>query len=114
MTRPTGAASVETVALRPGNRISRLVRGGWQLAGDHGPVESERAVAGMTAFVDAGIATFDCADIYTGVEEMIGAFLARLAGARAARPAPRRSRSTPSTCPISRRSAGSTGPRSRG
>ena len=84
MTRLLGGASVETVALRPGYRISRLVRGGWQLAGDHGPVESERAVADMTAFVDAGIATFDCADIYTGVEEMIGAFLARLAAARGA------------------------------
>ena len=79
MTRPPEGASVETVALRPEYRISRLVRGGWQLAGDHGPVESERAVAGMTAFVDAGIDTFDCADIYTGVEEMIGAFLSRLA-----------------------------------
>ena len=84
MTRPHGEASVETVALRPGYRISRLVKGGWQLAGDHGPVEFERAVADMTAFVDAGIATFDCADIYTGVEEMIGTFLARLAGARGA------------------------------
>ena len=84
MTRPPEEASVETVALRPGYRMSRLVRGGWQLAGDHGPVESERAVAGMTAFVDAGVDTFDCADIYTGVEEMIGAFLARLAGARGA------------------------------
>ena len=38
----------------------------------------------MAAFVDAGIATFDCADIYTGVEEMIGTFLARLAAARGA------------------------------
>ena len=82
--RPIREESSETVALRPGYRISRLVKGGWQLAGDHGPVESERAVADMTAFVDAGIATFDCADIYTGVEEMIGTFLARLASARGA------------------------------
>ena len=73
---------METVALRPGYRISRLIKGGWQLAGDHGPVEPERAVADMAAFVDAGIVAFDCADIYTGVEEMIGAFLARLAAAR--------------------------------
>ena len=73
---------METVALRPGYRISRLIKGGWQLAGDHGPVEPERAVADMAAFVDAGIVAFDCADIYTGVEEMIGSFLARLAAAR--------------------------------
>ena len=38
----------------------------------------------MAAFVDAGIVAFDCADIYTGVEEMIGTFLARLAAARGA------------------------------
>ena len=73
---------METVALRPGYRISRLVKGGWQLAGDHGPVEPERAVADMAAFVDAGIVAFDCADIYTGVEELIGTFLARFAAAR--------------------------------
>ena len=75
---------METVALRPGYRISRLIKGGWQLAGDHGPVEPARAVADMAAFVDAGIVAFDCADIYTGVEEMIGAFLARLAARRGA------------------------------
>jgi aryl-alcohol dehydrogenase-like predicted oxidoreductase len=28
----------------------------------------------MAAFVEAGITTFDCADIYTGVEELIGEF----------------------------------------
>ena len=75
---------METVTLRPGYRISRLVKGGWQLAGDHGPVEPARAVADMAAFVDAGIVAFDCADIYTGVEEMIGSFLARLAARRGA------------------------------
>ncbi|MGH6916657.1 MAG: aldo/keto reductase [Geminicoccaceae bacterium] len=65
------------IELRPGYRISRIIKGGWQLAGDHGEVEPGRAVADMSAFVDAGITTFDCADIYTGVETLIGAFLAR-------------------------------------
>jgi aryl-alcohol dehydrogenase-like predicted oxidoreductase len=32
----------------------------------------------MAAFVDQGVTTFDCADIYTGVEEMIGRFRERL------------------------------------
>ena len=82
MTRPIEEGTVETLALRPGYRISRLIKGGWQLAGDHGPVEPERAMADMADFVDAGIVAFDCADIYTGVEEMIGSFLARLAAAR--------------------------------
>jgi aryl-alcohol dehydrogenase-like predicted oxidoreductase len=31
----------------------------------------------MRRFVEAGITTFDCADIYTGVEELIGEFRAR-------------------------------------
>ena len=84
MTARSGEGAVETVALRPGYRVSRLIKGGWQLAGDHGPVEPERAVGDMAAFVDAGVFTFDCADIYAGVEEMIGAFLTRLAAARGA------------------------------
>ncbi|MGG5818812.1 aldo/keto reductase [Falsiroseomonas sp. HW251] len=70
---------VETYELTPGYRISRLVRGGWQLAGGHGDVQRDRAIADMRAFLDAGVTTFDCADIYTGVEEMIGAFRATLA-----------------------------------
>ena len=75
---------VETTELAPGYRISRLVRGGWQLAGGHGPVEEERAISDMTAFLDAGITAFDCADIYTGVESMIGRLRARLAAERGA------------------------------
>lgn len=65
-------------ALAPGYDISRILKGGWQLAGGHGTVEQASALADMAAFVDAGITTFDCADIYTGVETLIGAFLQRL------------------------------------
>jgi aryl-alcohol dehydrogenase-like predicted oxidoreductase len=67
---------VETVELRPGHRISRVIKGGWQLAGGHGLVDRESAINDMEAFLEAGITTFDCADIYTGVEEMIGLFIA--------------------------------------
>ena len=74
--------SVETLALRPGHTISRVIRGGWQLAGDHGHVDRAQAIADMEAFVDAGFFTFDCADIYTGVEEMIGEFIADLRARR--------------------------------
>lgn len=76
--------TVETTAIAHGHVISRVVRGGWQLAGGHGPVERERAISDMSAFLDAGITTFDCADIYTGVEEMIGVFRARLLAERGA------------------------------
>lgn len=69
--------AVATFELAPGYRISRLIRGGWQLAGGHGPVDRERAIGDMAAFVERGVFTFDCADIYTGVEELIGEFRRR-------------------------------------
>jgi aryl-alcohol dehydrogenase-like predicted oxidoreductase len=74
--------TVETAVLAEGYSISRLIRGGWQLAGGHGAVDEERAIADMFDFVDAGVTTFDCADIYTGVEDMIGRFRRRLAATR--------------------------------
>jgi aryl-alcohol dehydrogenase-like predicted oxidoreductase len=76
--------SVERFAFAGGYEISRLIRGGWQLAGGHGEVDPARAVADMEAFIDAGVTTFDCADIYTGVEEMIGVFRAGLLQRRGA------------------------------
>lgn len=66
--------AIETVALRPGYQISRLVKGGWQLAAGHGQADLSGAVEEMGAYLRAGITAFDCADIYTGVEERIGAF----------------------------------------
>ena len=75
---------VETVSLRPGHEIARVIKGGWQLAGDHGEVRRAEATADMEAFLDAGINAFDCADIYTGVEEMIGDFIADLRRRRGA------------------------------
>jgi aryl-alcohol dehydrogenase-like predicted oxidoreductase len=71
---------LETIELAPGYAISRVIRGGWQLAGGHGPVDREAAVEDMAAFYEAGIVAFDCADIYTGVEELIGRFRAGYAG----------------------------------
>ena len=63
-----------------GYEISRVIKGGWHLAGDHGAIEPDQAMRDMAAFVDAGITTFDCADIYTGVEALIGGFRARYPG----------------------------------
>jgi aryl-alcohol dehydrogenase-like predicted oxidoreductase len=61
-------------AFADGYSISRLIKGGWHLAGDHGPVRPAQAIEDMVRFVEAGITTFDCADIYTGVEQLIGDF----------------------------------------
>lgn len=60
------------VTLAPGYRIPRIIKGGWQLAGGHGAIDRDRSIADMHAFADRGVTTFDCADIYTGVEELIG------------------------------------------
>lgn len=68
---------MQRIQLSPGYEISRVIRGGWQLSGSHSAVTSEDPTGDMIAFADAGITTFDCADIYTGVEELIGQFRAR-------------------------------------
>jgi aryl-alcohol dehydrogenase-like predicted oxidoreductase len=65
---------IPRLSLDDGYDISRIIKGGWHLAGDHGDIDRDQALADMAAFVDAGITTFDCADIYTGVEQMIGDF----------------------------------------
>jgi aryl-alcohol dehydrogenase-like predicted oxidoreductase len=70
------APLVPRIALAADYTISRVIKGGWQLAGGHGAVPEDAALADMAAYANAGITTFDCADIYTGVEERIGRFLA--------------------------------------
>lgn len=73
----TDPSPMQRIRLAPDYEISRVIRGGWQLAAGHGTVRSDDPVADMVAFADAGITTFDCADIYTGVEETIGRFRLR-------------------------------------
>jgi len=68
---------VQHIRLSPGYEISRVIRGGWQLSDSHSATTSDDPVGDMIAFADAGITTFDCADIYTGVEELIGRFRLR-------------------------------------
>lgn len=66
---------MERIALRPGFDISRVIKGGWQLSQGHSTLREVDPIADMDAFVKAGITTFDCADIYTGVEELIGQYI---------------------------------------
>jgi aryl-alcohol dehydrogenase-like predicted oxidoreductase len=70
-------SGIPRVELAPGYTISRVLKGGWQLAGGHGHVDDAAALDDMDRFVEAGVTTFDCADIYTGVESLIGAWLKR-------------------------------------
>jgi aryl-alcohol dehydrogenase-like predicted oxidoreductase len=65
---------IPRATLPGGYSISRLIKGGWHLGGDHGAIDAEQARRDMATFVEAGITTLDCADIYPGVEELIGSF----------------------------------------
>lgn len=65
---------MQRTELAPGYEISRVIRGNWQLAGGHGEIDRTAAVDDLIATAEAGITTFDCADIYTGVEAIIGDF----------------------------------------
>lgn len=68
---------IERLDLSDGYVISRIIKGGWQLSEGHSTEVAENPVDDMVAFARSGIDTFDCADIYTGVEALIGEFLAR-------------------------------------
>ncbi len=77
---------IDRFTLAEGYTISRVIKGGWQLSDGHSDSLSADPVADMFAFVERGIDTFDCADIYTGVEALIGEFIA--ANRRRANPWP--------------------------
>ena len=55
--------------------ISRVINGGWQLSDGHALQQGNDLGDARNAFarlLDEGFNTFDCADIYTGVEAFIG------------------------------------------
>jgi len=76
--------AVPRVELAPGYQVPRHIVGLWQLSGGHQrvPTSDEDALVALEHYFEAGFDTFDCADIYTGVEEILGRFRARL-GTRA-------------------------------
>jgi aryl-alcohol dehydrogenase-like predicted oxidoreductase len=50
----------------------------WQVAGGHGYIDHELAIADMMRYHDAGFTTWDLADIYGPAEDLIGQFRNRL------------------------------------
>jgi aryl-alcohol dehydrogenase-like predicted oxidoreductase len=71
----------EKVNLTSDYDVPRIIVGAWQFSAGHNlnPAGTENAIDTLSAFFDAGFSTFDCADIYTGVEELLGEWLRRRA-----------------------------------
>jgi len=67
-------AGVERIELAPGYSIARIVNGAWQLSTGHrrGTSDRDETIQGLLRRAEAGLTTFDCADIYTGVEDLLG------------------------------------------
>ena len=70
--------SVLRLELGDGYRIPRIINGAWQLSAGHSsaPVDPYAVLSAWSQMCEQGLNTFDCADIYTGVEELLGEFLA--------------------------------------
>lgn len=62
------------VEIAPGYAAPRVIVGLWQLSEGHRRQPRDRAevLNLLLRLVDAGFTAFDCADIYTGVEELLG------------------------------------------
>jgi aryl-alcohol dehydrogenase-like predicted oxidoreductase len=70
--------SMKFYQLAPDLTICRIVNGMWQVAGGHGYIDHELAIADMMKYHDAGFTTWDLADIYGPAEDFIGQFRRRL------------------------------------
>ena len=67
--------------LSNGYTCNRVINGCWQLSAEHclqGKLDFDDAMNAFHMLVERGFTTFDCADIYTGVEEFIGKFVLEL------------------------------------
>src|ERR671939_574969 len=70
--------SKKSYQLAPDLTICQIVNGMWQVAGGHGYIDHELAIADMMKYHDAGFTTWDLADIYGPAEDFIGQFRSRL------------------------------------
>ena len=81
------AQMMDRFTLTPDYSIPRVINGGWQLSAGHAlekPLDMTDAAAAFNRLIDLGFDTFDCADIYTGVEDFFGSIIRerRMAGLR--------------------------------
>ena len=56
--------SIPKITIGDNLSVSRITAGCWQLAGGHGDIDPAKFAEDMAAHVEAGITTFDTADIY--------------------------------------------------
>lgn len=69
------------ITLNNGYTFSRVINGCWQLSAEHclkGQLDIDDAIRAFHMLKERGLTTFDCADIYTGVEEILGRFVNEL------------------------------------
>ncbi|MFQ5350121.1 MAG: aldo/keto reductase [Thermoanaerobaculia bacterium] len=80
----SGHQGVPHRELGRGYAVPRLISGGWQLSQGHRqiPLDPDGAVRQLRRLVEAGLTTFDCGDIYIGVEELLGRLLRDTADVR--------------------------------
>ena len=70
---------IERIQLTADYSIPKVINGGWQLAAGHAlgqPLDMKDAENAFETLLDRGFDTFDCADIYTGVEDFYGRIIA--------------------------------------
>lgn len=71
----------QKTSFKNGYTFNKVINGCWQLSSEHclqGQLDIDDAIKGFHMLVSNGFTTFDCADIYTGVEEIIGKFVNEL------------------------------------
>jgi aryl-alcohol dehydrogenase-like predicted oxidoreductase len=68
----------EHYQIAPDLATDRIINGMWQVAGGHGYIDHELAIADMMRYHEAGFTTWDLADIYGPAEDFIGQFRGKL------------------------------------
>src|SRR5579875_1332989 len=68
------SGTVEFSHLAKDLKICRILNGMWQTAGGHGQIRPGDAIGQMLEYHEAGLTTWDMADIYGPAEEFFGEF----------------------------------------